>query len=705
MRIGFKSIRGKNVRQIPEESFLNDFSWIFTVNKSIVNSDWPEFSSGYTADEVCGESSGGPFLLAAIPSVVRHIHQRRAIRQTWGSVAYGKTGSRTREEEEVLRAESLTYGDIVQADFEDSYGTLSLKTLTMLRWMTIHCPLAKHLLKVDEDTFVNIPLLLRLLATLTSHNTRYVIGFIYTSQPSKVLRHGKWAVAPPLYPAPYYPYYTVGHSYVISGACVRDVTSAYRHFRLLAIEDAFFTGIIAKTLNITRLNCGLFASSERDEFGVKCPHILSDYKSPARDEMNMLATKMMVRAVCVALLPCLLWLLYLRLSVHTPVRSTPTHLLHTEHPHVPSSRTQLVPDAHALYRGPAEGTHLPRSPDGKTERASKDHLVDPSLGHSLGSEEGKDLAENVNGDHNVKHETRLHIFYNNTAQIVSKVKVVLPDFYLAQNASFFRLRDTVVNRFDNPWLVQTTCPSEGPDLLIVIPSVHTHVPHRRAIRQTWGSMAYGKAWPGWSGSSTSNAASVKLIFCLGVSELHKRDRVLHEAETYQDIVMGDFIESYQNLSLKMAMVLQWVDDFCPGAKNVLKADEDTFVHVPLLLDVLVARQGRWEVPLEEYPLPYWPKYMYGHSYVISGDAIRSLRHASQHMPLVTNEDAYVTGILALSAGVMRVGSHRFAIVQSVYPRCALVQHEDISQTGIRPMTELYVVWKMLMTGNCSGGSP
>ncbi|XP_076462215.1 beta-1,3-galactosyltransferase 9-like [Babylonia areolata] len=199
--------------------------------------------------------------------------------------------------------------------------------------------------------------------------------------------------------------------------------------------------------------------------------------------------------------------------------------------------------------------------------------------------------------------------------------------------------------------------------------------------------------------------------------------MVSEAAAFNDIVVGDFLDSYGNLSLKMAMVLQWADLHCARAKYLLKVDEDTFVNVPLLLDVLslvsqnnshfvlghlkasrrpsVARKGRWEVSTDAYPLPYWPQYVYGQSYVMSGDAIRSLRHVSQYMPLITNEDAYITGVLAKSAGVYRLHSLQFSHPPKSQPRCRLVNDTDISQTGFKHVSSIYLVWNHFLIGNCS----
>ena len=176
---------------------------------------------------------------------------------------------------------------------------------------------------------------------------------------------------------------------------------------------------------------------------------------------------------------------------------------------------------------------------------------------------------------------------------------------------------------------------------------------------------------------------------------------------------------------------------------IIKVDQDTFVNLPLLLDALslfslgrssggsgggsgngngsgngsgsgsgfvlghkhtrpvppVSRSGKWQVRREDYRLPKFPRYVYGHSYVISGDAVRVLRHAAQRMPLVPNEDAYVTGVLAKSANVSRVDCQRFAAVWQL-SRCSLVNGTDVSQTGFGSSAQLLRMWDMIKSGKC-----
>ncbi|NWH83018.1 B3GT5 galactosyltransferase, partial [Piaya cayana] len=57
-----------------------------------------------------------------------------------------------------------------------------------------------------------------------------------------------------------------------------------------------------------------------------------------------------------------------------------------------------------------------------------------------------------------------------------------------------------------------------------------------------------------------------------------------ESERHGDIVQQDFLDTYNNLTLKTLMGLQWVGAHCPGAAYVLKADADVFLNVAFLVE-------------------------------------------------------------------------------------------------------------------------
>jgi beta-1,3-galactosyltransferase 1 len=53
--------------------------------------------------------------------------------------------------------------------------------------------------------------------------------------------------------------------------------------------------------------------------------------------------------------------------------------------------------------------------------------------------------------------------------------------------------------------------------------------------------------------------------------------LVEEARQEQDIVQGDFADTYRNLSYKNIMGKLWVATFCEQAQFVVKTDDDMYV--------------------------------------------------------------------------------------------------------------------------------
>ena len=55
--------------------------------------------------------------------------------------------------------------------------------------------------------------------------------------------------------------------------------------------------------------------------------------------------------------------------------------------------------------------------------------------------------------------------------------------------------------------------------------------------------------------------------------------IFKENTDYGDIVQGNFVDSYHNLSYKATMGNLWVSHFCKQAEFVVKTDDDMFIDL------------------------------------------------------------------------------------------------------------------------------
>ena len=212
----------------------------------------------------------------------------------------------------------------------------------------------------------------------------------------------------------------------------------------------------------------------------------------------------------------------------------------------------------------------------------------------------------------------------------------LPDKnnYTKEMNSFYRLRPSKVNEFKYKFIIngENIC-AEDTYMITLVHSWHKYGDRRKAIRETWGSTASGNGWP-----QANVTSRLRLAFVFGKHPQNNLNILIgKENEQHADIIQGDFIEDYKNMTLKSLLGLRWVSMYCPQAKFILKSDDDMMVNVPALIDSLtqvdlkrtiigpycphskVLRRGKWGLTKEQFPFNFYPPYFAGSSYVITTD--------------------------------------------------------------------------------------
>lgn len=205
-------------------------------------------------------------LVVCIPSAVLNAKNRDAIRQSWGSLAAkaGPVGlvfvvGRANDSIQVqLTEEHALHSDLVQGDFLDTYRNLTLKSMTMLRWATTECPSAEFLLKADDDTFINIPLLAMYLRYYRTKK-ELLMGHLYTKSPVDRNISSKWYISKNEFSGNKYPPYLSGGSYLMSSNVARRIFGVCSRSKFFPMEDAFVTGICASKANVLPTNNDKFS--------------------------------------------------------------------------------------------------------------------------------------------------------------------------------------------------------------------------------------------------------------------------------------------------------------------------------------------------------------------------------------------------------------------------------------------------------------
>ncbi|XP_075986984.1 beta-1,3-galactosyltransferase 5 [Anticarsia gemmatalis] len=199
-------------------------------------------------------------------------------------------------------------------------------------------------------------------------------------------------------------------------------------------------------------------------------------------------------------------------------------------------------------------------------------------------------------------------------------------------------------------------------LMVIVSSNPNNLENRKIIRNTWGR----------------NLDSTKVVFLLGESEnVTVYNQVKDESMKYGDIVQGNFIDVYRNMTYKHVMGLKWVSHHCPTAKYILKTDDDVVVNSHELRRFLArelspwgardliscqvlehakaqrTEKSKWRVTTEEYPLKYYPTYCAGWAILYSQDVVPRLLKTAQSTPYFWIDDVHITGVCAQKIGVAR----------------------------------------------------
>lgn len=282
--------------------------------------------------------------------------------------------------------------------------------------------------------------------------------------------------------------------------------------------------------------------------------------------------------------------------------------------------------------------------------------------------------------------------------------------------SYFSRRIHKVNVFDHK-VVKSAAEACNKDtyMVVLVHSLHSYRDRRDAIRSTWGEAARNGTWP--LHGSLAGPINVRVVFIFGQHTDARLEASLEqESQISGDIVQGDFIESYTNMTLKSLLGLKWVLEFCPSVRYLFKCDDDMFVNVAAILNLLrtspmtwsimgplnrgskVYRRGKWGLTKKQYPFYYYPPYESGSGYAISADLIHPLLETSDYVPWIFIDDVYITGILGKILGVGHVTQSGFAYWTSKSPSaCEIANSTVLTGTRVSPKLQLEI-WKELVAG-------
>ena len=188
-------------------------------------------------------------LVVLVSTHALHTGRRKLIRYYWGNHSRWTTpfqwkvifvtGFFSSFQKIQLHAEADTYKDTLIESVEEDFYTLSFKVMLGLKWVQANL---KHdfLLKCDDDVFVNIDRLMRLLLTTRDQYFGQKMEF----QP--VEREGRYGVSVEEHPSPIYDPFCSGGGFVLSHLTVSRMIPFFNWVNPLKIDDAYIGKIVTK---------------------------------------------------------------------------------------------------------------------------------------------------------------------------------------------------------------------------------------------------------------------------------------------------------------------------------------------------------------------------------------------------------------------------------------------------------------------------
>lgn len=210
-------------------------------------------------------------------------------------------------------------------------------------------------------------------------------------------------------------------------------------------------------------------------------------------------------------------------------------------------------------------------------------------------------------------------------------------------------------------------PSNKTFLLVVVISKPSSIRHRVAYRETVLSPIRKNCLP-----------DTKHLFLVGMMNNRElQTRLDVESEEHGDILQGNFLDTYNNLTIKCLFMIQWVATNCPHIQYVLKIDDDVFTILDdaknyLMNNVfanytisgsifrnvkpILDSNKKWNVA--GYTDSVFPTYVSGTAYVLSQRLLGPLFKAAMSIPFIRLEDVFITGVAARATN-LSIDYHEF----------------------------------------------
>lgn len=215
-------------------------------------------------------------------------------------------------------------------------------------------------------------------------------------------------------------------------------------------------------------------------------------------------------------------------------------------------------------------------------------------------------------------------------------------------------------------------------VLVIVHSAPSHFERRQAMRDTWTN-----------DTLYANLGRARVLFLLGRVKKHELQvKLEQEFIKHGDLLQGDFIDAYRNLTHKGVMGYKWISEKCTNAKVVLKVDDDIVVNMfklftdyipkykskskqimcnhifPGTMLIIRDKTSKWHVDENHFKgQKFYPRYCSGFMVMITNDVIPAIYRSAKLTPFFWVDDVYLYGLAPGNVpGIhytgLRKGSHQ-----------------------------------------------
>lgn len=194
---------------------------------------------------------------------------------------------------------------------------------------------------------------------------------------------------------------------------------------------------------------------------------------------------------------------------------------------------------------------------------------------------------------------------------------------------------------------------ETVEIVLVVKSALKHWDNRKVIRKTWGN-------------EESRFGNVRTVFLVGGKDIsfEWKKKLRNESAQFQDLVVGNFKDTYENVIIKTRMGLEWsykecfsvakffffIDDDCyvsiknaftflrnQSSENHLYAGKINFKSGPIRTKL----HSTWFITGKDYPYNLYPPYAAGAGYFMSRKSVSDFYWASLFIEPFPFDDVYL----------------------------------------------------------------